>query len=114
MAYSLAVCLALTLIFEMFAAFVLGVREKGDFFYIFFANVFTNPPVSTIPLYLSVRCGLIYRNISLVILEIFALFAEYFIYRRFLAYKKIPPFLLSLILNAFSYAAGFLLGPYVF
>ena len=114
MAYSLAVCLALTLIFEIFAAFVLGVRKKDDFFCIFFANVFTNPLVSVIPLYLNIRYGLIYRNISLALLEIFALFAEYLIYRRFLEYKKIPPFFLSLILNAFSYTAGFLLGPYIF
>jgi hypothetical protein len=112
--YIFSVCLVLTVIFETVLAFILGVRKGKDLFNVVLANVMTNPLVSILPLYFNLKYGALSRNISLVLLEIFALFAEYFIYKRFLSYKKIPPFLLSLILNAFSYTAGVILSPFIF
>ena len=46
------------------------------------------------------------QKISLIILEVLTLFVEGFVYSKVLKYKKINPYLISLILNCSSYFLG--------
>ena len=103
---SLIVSLTLTLIIELTVSVILGIREKEDIKIVFLANVFTNPIV----VYIS-NCVLYFRlfNIYFIvvaILEIFALVAEFWIYKKHLKYNKISPFKLSLIANCCSFGIG--------
>lgn len=103
---SLIISLTLTLIIELTILIVLGLREKNDIKVVVLANVFTNPIV----VYIS-NCVLYFRlfNIYFIvvaILEIFALVAEFWIYKKHLKYNKISPFKLSLIANCCSFGIG--------
>lgn len=112
--YAMAVCLSLTVIFELLAAFVLGVRKGRDFINVILVNVMTNPIVATVPLWVNLRFGPEQRHIVLACLEAFALLSEAFVYSKVLDFRKIRPLLFSLLLNLCSYTAGELLGPVIF
>lgn len=99
-------CLICTIIIEIFVAFLIGIKNKKDLLNILLVNIVTNPIVSSIPVYFNVFYNLKIRNISLIILEILTLFTEGVIYKKYLKYKKINPFLISLILNLSSYLIG--------
>jgi hypothetical protein len=98
-------CLILTIIVECLIAFILGYRKK-DLLNILLANAITNPIVSTIPVYVNVKYGLLYRNICLLVLELLVLIVEGLIYNKYITRRKINPFVLSLILNMSSYLIG--------
>ena len=103
-------CLVLTILFEVVIALGVGVRKKLDLVNIILVNVLTNPIVVTIPVYFNVRYSVEARHISLLILEILAVFTEGFIYKKYLNYKKINPFIISLILNGVSYMSGVIIN----
>ena len=65
-------------------------------------NVLTNPLVVSLSVYMNLRYGLMGRRVSLVFLEIWAFYTEGFLYRRYLKYKNINPYLLSIVLNLSS------------
>ena len=96
-------CLLLTIIFELTVSIIIGVRNKKDILNIILVNILTNPLVVTIPVYFNVKYGLLERNISLYILEIITVITEGYIYKKVLNYKKINPFVISLVLNLSSY-----------
>lgn len=103
-------CLCLTVLLELGLAALLGVRSGLDFVNIFLAQVITNPLVVLLAVLASVyltRAGCI---ASVVVLEVSAVIVEGLLYRRVLDYRRIPPLLFSLILNAFSFGAGQLLN----
>lgn len=102
----MAVCLFLTIIVEVLLAFLLKVREKKDFVNIILANIVTNPIVVIIPIFINFKFGITYHYISLIVLEILAVIVEGLLYKSFLYYKKINPFILSIILNTLSYISG--------
>ena len=77
---------------------------------ILLVNIFTNPIVSSVPVYFNVKFGVSGRNISLLVLELLVLVVEGFIYHKYLNNKKINPYLLSLILNGSSYLLGVLIN----
>ncbi len=104
------ICLIITILVELSIAIILKIKSKKDIQNIILVNILTNPIVVTIPFYFNIYHGLIYRNISLFLLEIVAILVEGIIYKKYLTNKKINPFLLSLILNVSSYTVGLLLN----
>lgn len=102
-------CLVLTILIECLIAFFLKYRKK-DLLNILLVNIFTNPIVSSVPVYFNVKFGVSGRNISLLVLELLVLVVEGFIYHKYLNNKKINPYLLSLILNGSSYLLGVLIN----
>ena len=104
--YIMIRCLILTIIIEVIVSLIFKVKDKKDILNIILVNVITNPIVVIIPMYSYLRFGLIYRNISLIILEILTVITEGYCYKKALKYKKLNPYLLSLILNISSYFIG--------
>lgn len=103
-------CLVGTIIIEIIIGIIIGIRDKKDILNIGLVNIFTNPLVSSIPVLIYINCGYTLEIISLVILEIFAFVSEGFIYSKVLKFKKINPFLISLILNLSSYIIGVIIN----
>ena len=79
---------------------------KKDFLNVALVNIMTNPLVVIISIYIGLKCGIFYRNIFLVVLEILVVITEGYVYSKYLDYKKINPYLLSLLLNLLSYFIG--------
>ena len=100
------ICLLSTIIIEVFFSFLFKIRNKKDFLNVILVNMITNPIVVITSIYVGLKYGLSYRNISLVILEISAIIIEGFIYYKYLVYQKINPYLLSFLLNLLSYFIG--------
>lgn len=95
-----------TIIIELVVAIILGIRNKKDILNIVLVNIITNPLVAVIPVYFNFFYSLKMRNTVLIILEILTLIFEGYIYKKYLNYKKLNPFILSLILNCGSYFIG--------
>ncbi len=96
-----------TIVIECIIGLIIGIRNKKDILNIILVNIMTNPIVVSFPIYALVRMhSLSARYYSLVILEIFAVLSEGFVYSKVLNYKKINPFHISLILNLGSYLIG--------
>lgn len=104
--YVMIRCLLLTIIIETTIALILGVKNKKDILTVILVNVLTNPIVVSIPVFMYVFYGYNAEIISLIILEIITVFLEGYIYYKYLVYKKINVFILSLILNFMSYVIG--------
>ncbi len=102
------ICLSLTIVIECIIAFIIGIRKK-DLVIVLLVNILTNPLVVSISSSIDFKYGIKYKNYSMIILEILVLIIEGLIYKKNLDYKKINPFLISLILNASSYLFGFIL-----
>ena len=102
----MAICLGLTIIVELLGALILKVRNRKDFINIILVNILTNPIVVIIPIYINFKFSTIYYYISLIILEITAIIVEGLIYKKYLYYQRLNPFVLSLILNILSYISG--------
>lgn len=99
-------CLLMTILIEVILSLILGVRDKKDILNIILVNVLTNPLVTSIPILVLVTIGWKERIIMLIILELLTFIVEGLIYYKTLKFKKINPFLLSLILNGASYLIG--------
>lgn len=99
-------CLICTIIIELVFAIILGIKNKKDLINIILVNVLTNPIVVSLPIYILFKYNKEYSNIIFVILETMTFVVEGFIYKKNLKFKKINPFLISLILNLFSYFIG--------
>lgn len=99
-------CLILTIIFELFLAIILGIRNKKDIINVILVNILTNPIVVSVSTYINLRYGILPRRISIIFLEAFAVIVEGLIYKKYLKYNKINGMLLSFILNIFSYSVG--------
>lgn len=105
------VCLTLTLLIESLTALICGVRSKRDFLLISLANLMTNPILVCVTFLLGFFYGMRVRMPVEILLEISVVFIEGLVYRKATDYKKLDPFLLSLILNGVSYLSGYLLNP---
>lgn len=106
-------CLLLTIVIEILIAFIFKVRSILNYLNIILVNIVTNPIVVSIPVYINIKYGLLERNIVLLILEFLAVIIEGFIYKKYLTYKKISPFMISIILNFFSFFCGEIIN-YIF
>lgn len=98
-------CLLETLIIELGIAMALGVRKR-DLGLVGLVNIFTNPLVTSFSFLVLLNFGRKYVFIAEAVLELAALLAEYFIYKKGMEYRKIKPFLLALILNISSLGIG--------
>lgn len=99
-----------TIIIETIIGIILGIRNKKDILLLILANTFTNLIVTSVSFTFNYFYGITIRNISLVILELFALFAEAILYKKYFINKKINPYTLSLILNISSYSIGLIIN----
>ncbi len=99
-------CLLCTIVIELVIAFICGLRKKKDFLNVLLVNVLTNPIVVSLPILLAINFGFKWRVISLIVLEIITVITEGFIYSKVLDFKKINPYILSIILNLGSYLIG--------
>lgn len=102
------ISLCLTIIIEVTISLILKVRNKKDILLIVLVNLMTNPLVVSISFITNILHGLKMYYIVIVILEILAILIEGLVYKKYLNYKKINPFVLSLILNLISYLSGFI------
>jgi len=102
----LLTCLITTIVVEIVLAYLFKVKSKKDYLNIILVNIITNPIVVLFPYIIYLYHGITARYISLAILELLAFLTEGFIYYKFLKYKKINGYLLSLILNLSSYIIG--------
>ena len=105
--------LLITIIIELLIAWLLKIRDKKDILNIILVNVFTNLLLNAIIIYVNIFHGVRERNISLIILEIFIVFIEGFVYSKVLKYKRINFYLLSLILNISSYLLGEIINNFL-
>lgn len=103
---SMIFCLSITIVIECFVAFILKVKDLKDYINIITVNFMTNPLVVSIPVYFNIIYGVKYRNIAYYLLEIFAIISEGYVYKKYLKYNKINPFIFSFILNIISCLAG--------
>ena len=99
-------CLFFTIIIELVIACILKVKKKKDILNIVLVNIMTNPLVTSIPTFVYMQVGTFGRNLSLIILEVFAVLSEGFVYKKFLNFKKINPYIFSIILNVSSFLIG--------
>ena len=99
-------CLIYTIIIELLVALILSVRDKKDLIYVVLVNIITNPIVVSSTIFINSKFGYSVKNIALYSLEILAVLVEGFIYLKKLKYKKLNPFILSLLLNLSSYLIG--------
>jgi len=106
--------LLFTIVIEVFVSFLVGVRDKKDFLNIILVNIMTNPLVVSLPIYIQIKYGLNARFISVFILEILATIGEGIVYFKFLKYKNINRFILSLVLNLSSYWIGKIINYYLY
>lgn len=107
------ICLSLTIIVEVSIALILKVRTKLDIVNIILVNILTNPLLVSMCNLISINYGLKIAYIFLFIFEITVVFVEGFIYKKYLDFKKINPYVLSFILNLSSYLFGLLINLFI-
>ncbi|MBQ7783074.1 MAG: hypothetical protein IJ368_03810 [Oscillospiraceae bacterium] len=103
---SMLLALVLTLMLELPAAAVLGVRGKTNFIIVILANTLTNPAVNCIHSFCRYSLGFGFAQMAVItaLLEISAFVTEWLVYKKNTDVEK--PFRLSLCCNAFSYLTG--------
>lgn len=99
--FRIATAFSITIIIEIVLAYLLRIRKKEDFLNIIIINFITNIALNIFIIISAILFNKIIINILL--LEIFILVVEGIFYKRKLSYKKINPFLISLVLNTVSY-----------
>ena len=99
-------CLLCTIVIELLIALILSVIDKKDLIYVILVNILTNPIVVLLPIFIYYKFGYMAKSITLYLLEILTVFIEGLIYLKTLKYKKLNPFILSLLLNLSSYLIG--------
>ena len=106
----LATALILTIIIELAVALILRVRAKYDIIYVVLVNCLTNPTVIVayilLAKLLAISSNDITNYILVALLEGIVWIVEGLLFKKLLEYKKINPFLLSLILNVASFGLG--------
>ena len=104
----LVVSLVLTLIFESAFAHLWGLRGEKEYKLVGLVNVLTNPIVSVTHYLISVHFpGALVT--ATILLEAYAVIAEWLCYRRYSVQLK-HPFLFALSANVFSYGIGCLIN----
>ncbi len=108
MLHSMVVSLLLTIVLETMTSFAFGIRKKSDFLVVLLANVYTNPIVVLLA-NLSLQTGhRLAAGISILILEVGAVWMEKWIFERYLSCPQ-RSFFLSLMNNSFSFFVGVIL-----
>lgn len=103
----------ITIIVEIIAAIIWGIRRKRELLAVLLINTVTNPLVTLIRWIAAQHLRFqSERDLVLAAAEIAVLLGEWLLFRKFVKSTK-HPFLMSLVLNAVSFGAG-LLTPYIF
>lgn len=108
--YIMLVSLVCTIVIENVFGYAVGIRRGKDFVNITLVNILTNPLVVSISFSINILFGLEIKRIAMCFLELSAFLIEGFIYNKYLDYKKINGYLVSLILNIASYSIGILIN----
>jgi len=104
---SLAISLVMTLVLESGFFLLIGKRNKKDLLLVALVNVLTNPAVVLL-YWLAVAYRGYNKIIVIVILEVFAIITEGYIYKKHgQEFKR--PYGFSICANMFSYSTGVLL-----
>jgi hypothetical protein len=111
---ALIISFTVTLITELIVSLIIGIRDKKDILNIILVNILTNPLLVSLGFYINLKYGLKWRNILIYPMEIIVVLVEGFIYYKYLKYRKINPFLLSLLLNICSYVMGLIINSIVY
>ncbi len=106
-------CLVLTVLIETVLARIVSVKSKTDLVIVAMASVLTNPAVVLITFFAGFFYGTQGYYTATVICEISAVVIEGFVYYKALNWKRINPFLLSLLLNGVSYGIGLIISKYI-
>lgn len=99
-----------TIIIELLIGLLLGIRNKKDILLIILVNIFTNLLVTSISFTINYYFGINFKNIVLLLLEVFAFISEAIIYKNYFNFNKINPYVVSLILNVSSFTLGLLIN----
>lgn len=103
----------ITVILEIFLAYLLKIRKKKDILNIILVNLITNPPFSLAIFLINMFWGIEAYYACLIILEITIILIEGRIYKKILSHQKINIYVLSLLLNLSSYLGGILINIYL-
>ena len=99
--FRIATAFSITIIIETLLAYLLKIREKEDLLNIVIINFITNVALN---IFIIINTTLFNKLIiNILLLEILIIVVEGIFYKKKLSYKKINPFLISLILNTVSY-----------
>ena len=104
--YTMIICLLITIFIEFIVALILKIFNKKDLINVILVNILTNPLLVSLLYLIFLKLGANAKIIFEIIMEIIVLFVEGTIYNKYFKYKKINPYLVSLILNASSYFIG--------
>lgn len=110
----LFISLISTIIIEILLSIMIGIRNKKDILNIFLVNILTNPLLVSLSLYINIRHGVMAKNYLIIPLELLVVLTEGFIYKKYLHFKKINPYLLSFILNLCSFGIGEILNKIIY
>ena len=110
MGRALVVSLVLTLALETGFFLLVGKRDKKDLLLVVMVNVITNPVVVLL-YWLAVLYGNWNRAAAAIPLELFAVLAEGYYYKKY-GQDFRRPYLFSAAANAFSYGVGALLQQF--
>ena len=104
--YTMIVCLLVTIFIEFIVALILKIFDWKDLVNVILVNILTNPLLVSLLYLVFLKLGSDAKFIFEIIMEIIVLFIEGAIYSKYFKYKKINPYIVSLILNASSYFVG--------
>lgn len=107
-------CLIITIILEVFTALIFKVRSTKDLLNIVLINIVTNPVLVVITYYVNIYYSMKVYYIVLIILELCVVFIEGFVYKKYLKFKNINPFVLAFILNCSSYFIGRIINNIIY
>ena len=105
---SILTSLLLTLAAELTAAAVLRVRKPTDYLIIVLVNCLTNPIVNIIYYFSLIFLPFPVPYFIMALLEVTVVITEALLFSRLLGYTRLRPIVFSLILNASSFAAGWI------
>ena len=105
--FALAISLVLTIFFEAGFFLTIGKRNKKDLLLVVLVNMLTNPAVVLLYWLMSIYTDW-NRALAMIPLEISAIIVEGHYYKRYgQSFRR--PFAFSLVANAFSFSAGFII-----
>lgn len=108
------VSLICTIIIELTFALILRIKDKRDLLNILLVNLLTNPLLNAISLFINIKYGHKMLEYLIYPMEICVVIIEGYIYKKYLNYKRINPYLLSLILNCGSYFIGIIINNIIY
>lgn len=104
--YVMLLCLTVTIMIELLFALILKIHDKTDLINVVLVNILTNPLLVSTLYLVFLKYGEFAKIVFEIIMEIVIFAVEGTIYKRYLKYNKINPYLTSLILNISSYFTG--------